>query len=885
MGRLRSVGYSAQRQTTATNGPPHKPANAMKWLTLAAAALATLTHHVTLVQSQCFTNNDRFNVVLQTNLSNIADFGLDLLREFSAFSPEGNVIFSPYSIWSALSLAYFGSAGKTESQLRAVLRAESKIGALRMHKALDLTYQLRNLVGVNYVFKLANKIYVDENLPFRNCTINVLPNEIEHVDFRNKQKAVDKINTFVSDKTEGRIKDLVDADALTDAQLVLVNAAYFKGSWLRPFKPSMTHSAVFTTDKSKGELKMMHLKERLKYVEDKDQGIRLLELPYDDQVVSMFLVLPSSAGDQKFEGVLSRLEGPLLQKAMAGMTTKLVNLTLPKFTYEMTLTKELTESLINLGVTDLFNRTTGNLTRFVEGTSMGVSESIHRAFIEVSEEGTEAAAATAFVVNTRMGPAQAKVDFVEFHCDRPFLYYLYDNDTSNVLFLGTFRSPKENSHRSFPEETMMWASSVVAPLALLLLLGVLSPTGAQPQPQPQPQPQSQQLKCPDTRLVTIYPDLSEVMDFQVDLFKRLTTGTWAGKNFLMSPFSVWSAFTLAYFGARGQTQEQMEKVLRVSDKSSAFHLWRDLGAMFDPDEKDPLFEFTTVNRAYFNESLQINPLAMDLLKNEMSFFNSNNPNDAIQDINSFVSDVTKGKVREIVTVDDMERAQMVLVNAAYFNGRWVHHFDANDTAPGAFFVDSKANVTVGTMRQKESFRYGSSPSLGARILDMRYKGNDISMFLVVPTEDVGPVETRLDTLLKRLNGSSLRSLMASMKVEVVDLQMPKFNFEMGMCEEMRQALVDMGMTHLFNETLADMTAFTTSAHLNVDKVIHKNHIEVNEDGTEAAAVTGIISTVLSAQIPVEPVPFHCNEPFLYLIFDKRTKNVLFVGTYRNPADF
>ncbi|XP_068212332.1 serpin B10-like [Palaemon carinicauda] len=429
---------------------------------------------------------------------------------------------------------------------------------------------------------------------------------------------------------------------------------------------------------------------------------------------------------------------------------------------------------------------------------------------------------------------------------------------------------------------MKWNTSTV--LLPLLLVGIVS--GAQLMRERHPQ-----LKCPDTRLVTIYPDMSDVMDFQMEFFQRLAVPsgeqeTSARRNFLMSPYSVWSGLVMAYIGARNETQRQMEEVLKLSDKSWTFYLWRELGSMFEAkeEEEDALYEFTMVNRAYFNESLEMNSLAMDLMNNEMRVFNSNNPSGTVQEINSFVSDATRGRIPETVTEADMERAQMVLVNTAYFNGRWIHHFDATQTARRNFSVDSQTNVYVDMMRQTESFRYGASESLAMRILEMRYKGSDISMFVLMPNPEIGPIETRLDTMMRGMTGSSLRAMMDGMRVEVVELQMPKFKFEMKMCEEMQQALMDMGLTNIFDHEMADMSAFTTSTTLNVDKVIHKNHIEVNEDGTEAAAGTGLISSVLSAQIPVKPVLFHCNEPFFYMVFDKRTNNMLFMGTYRNPAD-
>ncbi|XP_068212562.1 uncharacterized protein [Palaemon carinicauda] len=1058
----------------------------MKWLIL-STFVAILNSRVTQVHSQCFTDNDRFNVVLQTNLSHIADFGLDLLRQFNGFNPEENVIFSPYSIWSALSLAYFGSAGETESQLQAALRTDSKIGTLRMHKALDLTYQLRNLIGVNYVFKLANKLYVDKALPFRNCTTNVLPNEIEHIDFRNIMKAVATINDFVSDTTEGRIKDLVDPDALSDAQLVIVNAAYFKGSWLHPFKSSMTHSAIFKTDKKEEELKMMHIKTSFKYVEDASQGIRLLELPYDDQVISMYLLLPSSAGDEAFEGVLSRLDGTLLQETMAGMTSKLVNLTVPKFTYEMTLQKELTQSLINIGVTDLFNQTTGNLTRYVEGMNMGVSESIHKAFIEVSEEGTEAAAATAFVISTRFGPVQMKADYVQFHCDRPFIYYLYDNDTNNILFLGTFRSPnselgavcrqqavrhegrqearhegsqteqaadteyednlsilickifsnQSTTEKAWPISVEAWPISVEAwpipvevwpildeawlipveawpipvevwpiPVKAWPILVEAWPTPVEAWPIPvevwpipveawpilvkvwpipveysstvfayqshgsrsipargprnksfitwtsrigqQGYPNStlgarKPVQCassgpapekPDTQLHDIFPvgkpyfllvefsinlvamrwlssllllgvighahlqcltpfdnyqaaqystDLTGITDFGLDLYKQLSPGN-SPKNFFFSPYSIWSALALAYIGSGGATQQQLEAALRVSGKLETLKLLKALDNLYVQRSNNSLYTFNLANRAYVDGTLNLKDCAKNYLKEELRVVNFRDVAPTSKLINDFVAETTNGRISNIVNPGDLLDALMVLVNAAFFKGTWKYQFKSNNTQKKDFYITPRETAPLAMMAQKGNFNYGVSTELGARILELPYSGEDISMFLLLPSADL-PVETRFANMVSKLNAVNLQSALnpENMANVNVDVQVPKFKFAMKLSDELEKGLKALGIVDIFEEHLADMSGFDPVKEMSLKKTVHKSFIEVNEEGTEAAAATALIFLTRSGvSRPPRVIEFHCNEPFIFIIHDNQTRNILFMGAIKNP---
>lgn len=412
----------------------------MKWLAL-TMAMVVIAPPALYVQSQCFTDDDRFNIVLDTDLSGITDFGLDLLRELVPDGSQENVFFSPYSIWSALALAFFGSSGNTEVELQSALRVSSKIGTLRLWKALEITYQLRSLIGGSYTFNLANRIYVDENISFRTCIKGLLSNEVQYINFLDNVGASDKINDFVSDTTGGRITDLMTPDMLSDAQLVLVNAAYFKGVWQNQFDPKKTRSKDFTNGQITGKVKMMHLNTKLNYGKFEELGGHLLELPYESNVISMYLLLPFKAGDDEFNDVVQALNGSVLHDAMSNLVLKTVNLQLPKFSLETTLEDELSVALGNIGIVDLFNRTTADLTRFVENAELAIDKGIHKAFIEVSEEGVEAAAATALIISTRAGGGLPK-DVIYFHCNRPFIYFLYDNDTNNVLFLGAFKSPQ-----------------------------------------------------------------------------------------------------------------------------------------------------------------------------------------------------------------------------------------------------------------------------------------------------------------------------------------------------------------------------------------------------------------------------------------------------------
>ncbi|KAK8739412.1 hypothetical protein OTU49_003619, partial [Cherax quadricarinatus] len=194
----------------------------MTRLRLSAVFLVALA---SVVSPQCISNNDKLSLPLTPDLEHITPFSLDLLKEFNPPTTKGNFFFSPYSIWNALVLAYFGSARQTRQQLQDVLRLSDPSNTLATYKALERLYEERQANTSEYVIDLANKIYVDDDLTIRDCIREVLPKEVQKVDFRKANEAAATINNFVKEKTRGKIPTLVSGKDVASAVMVLVNAA------------------------------------------------------------------------------------------------------------------------------------------------------------------------------------------------------------------------------------------------------------------------------------------------------------------------------------------------------------------------------------------------------------------------------------------------------------------------------------------------------------------------------------------------------------------------------------------------------------------------------------------------------------------------------------
>ncbi|XP_042857087.1 leukocyte elastase inhibitor B-like [Penaeus japonicus] len=392
-----------------------------------------------LVQPQCLTSRDDFSVKVNTDLSAVTDFGFDLYRRLDSPSSTRNFFFSPFSIWSAFILPYLGSAGETEAQLQRALQVDGKVVTFKIWRALQALYQTSNS---DYTFNIANRAYIDNVLPIRPCITEILDREIERVNFRDVSSVVNQINNFASVNTKGRITDLVSFDDILDAHMAIVNAAYFKGTWQFQFKPTSTVSErFFVTPQRHQMVPMMSQVGSFGYGEFDQIAASVLELPYTGVGVSMFLFLPAQEGPQGFANMVSRLSGNNLRASThkKNLRKQNVDVKLPKFRMELKISDELIPALNDMGIVDIFNSEKVDLTTFGNLRNLTLDKVIHKAFVEVNEEGTEAAAATALIFVTRASRADTPAIF---HCNRPFLFLIRDNETNNNLFMGAYRNPE-----------------------------------------------------------------------------------------------------------------------------------------------------------------------------------------------------------------------------------------------------------------------------------------------------------------------------------------------------------------------------------------------------------------------------------------------------------
>ncbi|XP_053286050.1 leukocyte elastase inhibitor isoform X2 [Pleuronectes platessa] len=370
-------------------------------------------------------------------------FALELFRTLSRANPSGNVLVSPLSISSTLAMVYLGARGDTAAQMAQALSFSS---GEAVHADFETLIADINSPSASYILKTANRLYGEKTekfLPrFLEATCKYYQADLKTVDFIGAAEASRaEINTWVEQQTENKIKDLLKQGTVTAmSRLALVNAIYFKGNWMNRFDEANTKEMPFKFNKTESKpVQMMFQMKKLPYNYIPDHALQILELPYVEEELSMFILLPEQSTDGsdpllklEKELTLERLNEWTDRENMDVQSEVLVHL--PKFKLEEDY--ELNEPLSKLGMTDVFCSSKADLSGMNGEGGLFLSTVAHKAFVEVNEEGTEAAAATAGMISFCMLREE------HFTADHPFLFFIRHKKTKSILFFGRFSSPQ-----------------------------------------------------------------------------------------------------------------------------------------------------------------------------------------------------------------------------------------------------------------------------------------------------------------------------------------------------------------------------------------------------------------------------------------------------------
>jgi serpin B len=362
--------------------------------------------------------------------------------------------------------------------------------------------------------------------------------------------------------------------------------------------------------------------------------------------------------------------------------------------------------------------------------------------------------------------------------------------------------------------------------------------------------------------------------FAFNLHRRLAQ---PGTNLFWSPYSVTAALALVQSGARGQTEQQIAGALQFPPPAELQTALARIRESFTNAGKQEHIELTSATGLWARQNYGISDeflqCAREAFACEVQLVDFGSRSDALPgQINSWVSRQTRDKIENALLPGSISAdMSLVFVNTLYFKGQWANRFPRQRTQTRRFRLSPEHSVRVPMMEQTCPARYAESDL--AQMVELPYAGFDLSMIVLLPRQPDG-----LPELERQISENLLMNWLAAVHGRTVDLQLPRFNIRSRL--PLGQPLSGLGMPDAFAPTKADFTGMTPRRPLWIAFLQQCAVVEVNEEGTIAAAAT---SGGLACSTPAPPATFHADHPFLFFIRDNRTGVILFLGRVANPA--
>lgn len=351
-------------------------------------------------------------------------------------------------------------------------------------------------------------------------------------------------------------------------------------------------------------------------------------------------------------------------------------------------------------------------------------------------------------------------------------------------------------------------------------------------------------------------------------------------NMLISPLSISTAMAMAYGGSDGKTKGQMSNTLFFDYNMNRFHAdFAEHIDMIENQAEDDL-ELNIINGMWLQHDYMFLETYIETIiehygsvLHEADFVNDHE--EVRSEINEWVSENTNNKIEELIHDNALtEDTRMVLVNAIYFLSKWLHEFDEELTHERKFYPVKEKDIKAPFMEKETDFYYCEDKY--AQVIEILYSGKNFSMIIILPKEDVD-----FSSFEKKLDFELFGKYLANLESRSVRLLLPKFKMRYHI--DLEELFKQMGMPLVFSD-YADLSRMTKQDNLKIDKVIHQAFVEVDEQGTEAAAATAISIGLKSAAPDDDLIIFEANRPFKFFIKENKSNTILFMGRMMNPTD-
>lgn len=365
-------------------------------------------------------------------------------------------------------------------------------------------------------------------------------------------------------------------------------------------------------------------------------------------------------------------------------------------------------------------------------------------------------------------------------------------------------------------------------------------------------------------------------EFALALYQKINAEkSNQGKNIFVSPYSISTALAMTYTGSAGETRKQMASVLRF-DSMPTDKLDTSFLSLLQQTKATPSkhYKLDVANALWGQKDYHFEPAFIGTVNkyyhggfDAVDFVGAKDQ--TRKQINNWVENKTANKIKDLIHDEDINNlTRLVLTNAIYFKGDWASKFKAENTKNAPFNVAPDKAINVSMMEQKSSFPFMQNDEL--KMIELPYAGDDLSMVIMLPGGDV-------DKFGVELTVAKIQELRKQLHPVEVRLFLPRYKFETRY--QLASLLAGMGMPDAFDEMKADFSGMTEAPKLYISKVIHQAMIDVNEEGSEAAAATGVVMSTKSMMLTPE---FRANKPFIFMIIHKPTNSILFMGRVSEP---
>ncbi len=355
-------------------------------------------------------------------------------------------------------------------------------------------------------------------------------------------------------------------------------------------------------------------------------------------------------------------------------------------------------------------------------------------------------------------------------------------------------------------------------------------------------------------------------------------------NFVFSPISISTAVAQIYIGSEGQTKREISDVFYFNDDVQLFKesFNNYSNKLFEYDDSLSI-NLSNANSIWIDKNINLkNDYMVDLsyyFNSEVFELDFENKTESVKKANSWVTDNTNGKIEKVLSVNDLTKnTSLLILNAIYFKDRWKFEFKKESTKDDDFFLLNGESTTTKMMNNTSNYGYSANENYESLLLP--YNTENFSMLVLLPREIDGLTDLEIN-----IDDINIKDLLTNIIIRKIHLSLPKFKFQFSF-DDLKDILSDLGMSNAFDRGYANFKKIYDEENKNlyIEDVKHKAFIEVNEEGTEAAAVTAIIGGISTTSIKQQPLKVKIDHPFLFFIVEKNTKSILFIGRVLNPEE-